>query len=81
MMMGRLAVFGKAALVVRRRDHNPPHFHVIGPDFEALVGIEPLVVLRGSMSKEAWTQVQAWCAENRSRLIDEWNRVNPLYPL
>ena len=59
--MGKLAVFGKVALVVRNRDHNPPHFHVIGPDFEALVSIAPLMILRGSMSKTVWTQVQAWC--------------------
>jgi hypothetical protein len=80
-VMGKLAMFGKVALVVRGRDHNPPHFHVVGPDFEALVGIDPVVILRGSMSKAVWVQVQMWCAENRAVLVAEWNRVNPQYPL
>ena len=79
--MGKLAMFGKVAVVVRNRDHRPPHFHIIGPDFEAQVGIDPLVILRGSMTKAVWVQVQAWAIENRALLIAEWNRVNPLYPM
>lgn len=79
--MGRLAIFGKAVVLIRSRDHNPPHFHVLAPDFEALVGIEPLMILRGGMPRSVWMQVQAWAVENHAVLIAEWNRVNPRFPM
>ncbi|HYH19776.1 MAG TPA: DUF4160 domain-containing protein [Azospirillum sp.] len=79
--MGKLVVFGKVAVVIRNRDHNPPHFHVIGPDFEVQVGIDPLVILRGSMTRAVWEQVATWAAENRALLVAEWNCINPRYPM
>jgi hypothetical protein len=79
--MGKLAVFGKVAVVVRTRDHNPPHFHVVGPDLDVQVLIDSLIVEQGTLPSGVGKQILAWAAENRDRLIAEWNRVNPDYPL
>lgn len=78
--MGKLTNFGKVRLVVQVRDHNPPHFHLKGPDFKALVGIDPVVVLRGKVPADLWPEVQAWALANRAALVAEWNRCNPLFP-
>ena len=77
--MGKLVMFGKAAVVIRAHDHNPPHFHVIGPDFDALITIDPLAILRGTLPRSVLDQVLGWAAENRERLVVEWNRINPEY--
>ena len=37
--------FDSFQIDVRSRDHNPPHFHVIGPDFHALIRIDSFEVL------------------------------------
>jgi len=77
--MGKLAMFGKVAIVIRTRDHNPPHFHVVGPDFDAQVSIDPVVLMNGEIPKAVWLQAQAWATANRALLIAEWNRINPQY--
>ncbi len=74
--MARFPKRSKVEIVVRGNDHNPPHFHVVGPDVAAQVEIETLKVLRGSLPKKAlW--VLEWAAENRPALYAEWNRRNP----
>lgn len=34
-------------------DHNPPHFHVLYQENEALIDIETLEILEGSLPKRA----------------------------
>lgn len=78
--MGKLMTFGKVAIVIRSRDHNPPHFHVVGPGYDAQVGIDPVVVMAGAVPKPVFLQVEAWAIDNRAALVAEWNRVNPNFP-
>lgn len=79
--MGTLVRFDKVAVLVRPRDHNPPHFHVSAPDFEAMIDIKTLTVLRGALPRTVANEVMAWAEANRSLIVAEWNRVNPKYPL
>lgn len=81
--MGKLATFGTAILKVRGNDHNPPHFHVIAPDFHALVEIETLNVWAGYIPNAVLDVVRTWAmdAQNFAALCQEWNRCNPAYPL
>ncbi|WP_349595152.1 DUF4160 domain-containing protein [Azospirillum argentinense] len=79
--MGKLMMIGKVAVVVRNRDHNPPHFHVIGPDFDVQVTIDPVAIMNGNLPKAVWVQVRDWAMENRAALVAEWNAVNPNYPI
>jgi len=78
--MGKLTNFGKVRVIVQGRDHNPPHFHVKGPDINALVGIDPVVILRGALPSDLWPQVQAWAIANRADLVAAWNTLNPHIP-
>ena len=75
--MGKLTTFGKVRVIVQGNEHNPPHFHVKGPDVKALVGIDPVVVLRGKVPADLWPEVQAWALANRAALVAEWNLCNP----
>lgn len=78
--MGKLASFGKARLVIQVCDHNPPHFHVKGGEVNALVGIDPVVILRDSLPVDLWLPVPAWAEANRAVLEAEWNLCTPLFP-
>lgn len=59
-------------------DHNPPHFHLRGPDSRAIVDIVSLEVLAGKASRRDLAEVKEWAAkpENLAALISEWRRLN-----
>ncbi|MCJ2012579.1 DUF4160 domain-containing protein [Methylobacterium sp. J-076] len=61
---------------IRSRDHNPPHFHMIGPDFHALVSIRTLEVLEGTYTRKALAEAVAWAGQRTDALMSEWRRLN-----
>jgi len=79
--VGKLHQIGKIIIRVYANDHLPPHFHAIAPDFEALIEIETLAIMRGSLSRQARRSVMAWASANRRAIGAEWNRVNPRFPI
>jgi len=66
--------FSNCKITVYLGDHNPPHFHIVGIDFDALVEIATLQVIRGNASgaKEALQ----WAAANLSVIRSEWDGLN-----
>ena len=40
--MPTLKRFGAISLRMYADDHRPPHFHIVGPDFEVLVSLAEL---------------------------------------
>ncbi len=79
--MGKLHQIGKLIIRVYANDHLPPHFHAIAPDFEALIEIETLTIMRGRLSPQARKAVMTWAARNRAVIAAEWNRINPRFPV
>ena len=79
--MGRLHQIGNLIIRVYGNDHLPPHFHVITPDHEALVEIETFAIRAGSLPTKSRTSALGWATENRERIIAEWNRLNPRFPV
>lgn len=79
--MGKLHQIGKVIIRVYANDHLPPHFHAIGPDFEALIEIETLAIMRGSLSRQAGKSIMAWARANRQTIAAEWSRINLRFPI
>jgi Domain of unknown function (DUF4160) len=79
--MGRLHRIGKISIRVYANDHLPPHFHVIAPDAEGLVEISTLAILRGEIPVHARRRILAWAAAHQAEIVDEWNRINPRFPI
>jgi hypothetical protein len=78
--VGKLHQIGKLIIRVYANDHLPPHFHAIAPDFEALIEIESLQVMRGDLPPQARKAVMDWANRNRTAIVGEWNRINPRFP-
>jgi hypothetical protein len=59
-------------------DHNPPHFHLRGPNSRALVNIVTLEVMAGKAHSNDLAEVRAWVSipENLALLVSEWSRLN-----
>ncbi|MBN8960592.1 MAG: DUF4160 domain-containing protein [Rhizobiales bacterium] len=79
--MGKLHQIGNIIIRVYANDHLPAHFHVIAPDFQALVEIETLAVLAGSLEGKARKVALTWASENIATIKNEWNRINPRFPV
>lgn len=55
------------------REHSPPHFHALYGEYEALVDIRTLEVIKGGLPKRAQALVQEWAAQHRVELMEDWN--------
>jgi hypothetical protein len=53
-------------------DHGQPHFHALYGENEAVIAIETLDVLRGSLPRRAMTLVLDWAAEHQDELRRNW---------
>jgi len=68
-------------------DHEPPHFHVRHAGQKALIAIETLALLRGSLSPRALGLVMEWAALHRAELMEDWRlarieaQLKPIAPL
>jgi hypothetical protein len=62
-------------------DHNPPHFHAIYGDVEALVEIRTLSVFAGRLPPRVLGLVLEWAALHQEELLADWNRAQNHNPL
>jgi hypothetical protein len=53
-------------------DHAPPHFHALYGEFEVLINIRTLEVIKGTMPRRALTLVLEWASLHRAELIEDW---------
>jgi hypothetical protein len=51
----------------------PPHFHALYAEFEALIDIRTLEVIRGKLPRRALVLVLEWAAQHRDELMEDWN--------
>ena len=68
-------------------DHQPPHFHAVYGEHEALIQIETLAVYRGDLPGRAMSLVREWAGLHRPELQRDWElarqgqAVEPILPL
>jgi predicted metalloendopeptidase len=67
-----------AAIYIYADDHDPPHFHLVGPDTDANVYIETFDVYEGEATRRALKEAKEWWSEPGSRQIlrDKWRQLN-----
>lgn len=70
--MPTLSIFYGVVIQMYWSDHNPPHFHALYAEHEALIDIETLEVLRGSLPKRALAMVREWTQEHQTELLAAW---------
>lgn len=78
--MGRLHTIGSIEIRVYGRDHLPHHFHILHPDFEALISLATMTAIVGDLPRGKAAAALAWAVENRAAIVAEWNRLNPSFP-
>ena len=57
------------------REHQPPHFHAVYGEEEALISVETLAVVSGNLSARALGLVIEWASLHRDELMKDWQKV------
>ncbi|MEJ7692026.1 DUF4160 domain-containing protein [Daejeonella sp.] len=63
------------------RDHNPPHFHAVYSEFEALIDISKLELYSGHLPPRVLGLVIEWAALHQKELSDNWERARKMEAL
>ena len=61
-------------------EHNPPHFHAIYAGDEAEIGITPMALLNGNLSRRALGLTMEWAARHQDELQQNWMRMRADQP-
>lgn len=74
--MPTIARIGGINIQIFADDHNPPHFHVVSSEDEALVAIATLKIIRGSLRRRDLELALDWARRNAEELERVWNSLN-----
>lgn len=73
--MPKVSEFFGISIYMYFRDHAPPHFHARYGGAEALVRIEDLSVMEGSLPPRALGLVMEWASLHQKELAEAWSRA------
>ncbi len=62
-------------------DHTPPHFHAQYGEHEALLDINTLGIIAGSLPPKALGLVTEWATIYKDNLLVVWEKAKNLEPL
>lgn len=65
-------------LYIYPNDHNPPHFHVVSPDFNAYFDINSCELIKGSIDSRSHAKIKFWHKSLASELLEVWEKLNPM---
>ncbi|HRX49641.1 MAG TPA: DUF4160 domain-containing protein [Spirochaetota bacterium] len=54
-------------------DHNPPHFHARYNEYKAVIAIDDLRLLEGSLPPRVHGLVVEWALKHKDELMRDWN--------
>ncbi len=73
--MPKISEFFGIVIYVYYDDHPPPHFHARYAEFEAVIQIEDLSVVRGGLPPRALGLVVEWATLHREELDEVWRQA------
>jgi hypothetical protein len=79
--MPTICIFDGIKILMYYRDHLPPHFHAERADEEAEVGIDPIVILEGHLTRPTRGKVFEWAAIHQAELRANWELARAGLPL
>jgi len=74
--MPTIVKIGNIKIQIFTGDHNPPHFHIVTPNYEAAVRLSDFQIIAGSVDRRSFDTAKKWIDENKGVLENEWKRLN-----
>jgi len=78
--MSEISRFYGIVIYMFLNDHNPPHFHAQYGEFDILVDINNLSVLKGTFPSRALRLVMKWASLHQKELNDAWEMLRSYQP-
>ncbi|MBA2410990.1 MAG: DUF4160 domain-containing protein [Gammaproteobacteria bacterium] len=79
--MPEISRFFGIVIAMFYNDHAPPHFHVRYSEQKAIIAIETLALLEGTLSPRVLGLVTEWAAAHKTELMQDWKRAREQAPL
>ncbi|MBI3609551.1 MAG: DUF4160 domain-containing protein [Nitrospirae bacterium] len=73
--MPEISRFYGIVIYIFFREHDPPHFHAIYGEHEALIGIQTLSVFAGRLPARSLGLVVEWAELHKEELMEAWTRA------
>lgn len=70
--MPTISIFYGIVIQMFWHEHPPPHFHALYAEYEALIDIHTLKIIRGYLPKRATALVLEWAREHQTELLEDW---------
>ena len=70
--MPTISIFYGIVIQMFWQEHPPPHFHALYAEYEILIDIRTLKIIRGHLPKRAMALVLEWAREHRTELLEDW---------
>ena len=74
--MPTLQRFGALSVRMYADDHHPPHFHIVGRDFQVLVQISDFAILAGQARSGQIAEAMSWAKDQKAVLEQKWAELN-----
>ena len=58
------------------KDHNPPHFHAIFAEYDAIIEIQTARVIGGALPPVKRKIILKWAKENKQVLLAIWDSLS-----
>jgi Domain of unknown function (DUF4160) len=59
-----------------RGEHPPPHFHLVGPDWDASIDIRTLELTKGWAPSSDLAEAKTWAKNHQDYLLVKWSEYN-----
>jgi hypothetical protein len=79
--MPEISRFFGIIITMYYNDHPPPHFHVRYGQQKALIAIETLSILEGTLKPRTLGLVIEWASQHQSELMRDWELARQNVPL
>jgi hypothetical protein len=82
--MPTISIFDGNKISMFYREHQPPHFHAERAEEQAEIGIDPIMILEGKLSRATRSKVFEWAAIHQAELRANWELARaglPLHPI
>jgi len=79
--MPTICIFEGIKILMYYREHSPPHFHAERADEAAEIGVDPIVILEGRLSRATRAKVFEWAAIHQAELRANWELARAGLPL
>jgi hypothetical protein len=76
-----VAIVDGIKILIYNDDHPPAHFHAQYAEYDALVAIETLTIIAGSLPRSQYRKVLAWARPRKAALNVAWLKAqSDLHP-